>query len=279
MKSELICAGDGGVFKECTKCLCVKPISDFSPLKTVVSGLRPWCKQCARNASLSHHYENRDSLLEKARARYAKNPQPHRDRALKWHYENHEASIARGKQWKLENPDRVSEYNKAYYKENKEALLESYAEWAAENATHKLEYNRGWYQQNPTKHAEYGRRRRECVRFRIESSIRCRIWTGITKGSKAQRSTFSLLGYTIDELKDHLGRQFLPGMTWENYGEWHIDHIRPLSSFSYDTPDDADFKDAWSLTNLQPLWKTDNLKKGAKWVPDNDNEDNEAGEA
>lgn len=64
----------------------------------------------------------------------------------------------------------------------------------------------------------------------------------------------------------HLERQFLPGMTWENRGEWHIDHIRPLCSFQFQTPDCPQFREAWALTNLQPLWAQDNLKKGGRWA-------------
>lgn len=71
----------------------------------------------------------------------------------------------------------------------------------------------------------------------------------------------------------HLERLFLPGMTWENYGKngWHIDHKMPKNLFSYDTTDDSQFKECWSLSNLQPLWWRDNISKGAKYNA-NDNE-------
>jgi len=62
----------------------------------------------------------------------------------------------------------------------------------------------------------------------------------------------------------HLERQFLSGMSWGNRSEWHIDHIRPLASFSFEAVDDPDFKAAWALTNLRPLWGADNIRKGAK---------------
>jgi 5-methylcytosine-specific restriction endonuclease McrA len=53
-------------------------------------------------------------------------------------------------------------------------------------------------------------------------------------------------------------------MTWDNYAHdtWHIDHIVPLSSFLFDTPDDPGFKSAWALANLQPLWAKENMSKG-----------------
>ena len=53
-------------------------------------------------------------------------------------------------------------------------------------------------------------------------------------------------------------------MSWDNYGEWHIDHIIPVSSFSFDNVDSEDFKKCWSLTNLQPLWSYENIKKSNK---------------
>ena len=86
--------------------------------------------------------------------------------------------------------------------------------------------------------------------------------------TKARRRTQDLLGYTIEALRDHLERLFLPGMTWDNYGEWQIDHIRPLRLCQATAPTDRDFKQFWALTNLQPLWKEDNLRKGSKVLID-----------
>lgn len=81
---------------------------------------------------------------------------------------------------------------------------------------------------------------------------------------KSGYSWESLVGYTVDELITCLERQFLPGMTWANRGDWHIDHIIPVSSFNYDGPDHPDFKACWALTNLRPLWAEDNLRKKDK---------------
>ena len=53
-------------------------------------------------------------------------------------------------------------------------------------------------------------------------------------------------------------------MTWDNYGEWHVDHIIPMSSFEFESVEDREFKICWSLKNLQPLWGLDNLIKGSK---------------
>ena len=71
------------------------------------------------------------------------------------------------------------------------------------------------------------------------------------------------LGYSVADLKKHLERQFTKGMTWDAFmtGAIHIDHIIPQSSF--DLMDDGEWNACWALTNLQPLWKKDNLTKGS----------------
>lgn len=75
---------------------------------------------------------------------------------------------------------------------------------------------------------------------------------------------FALLGYTPAELVQHLERQFVAGMGWHNMGDWHIDHIVPLSSFSISGPGCEAFKRAWDLPNLRPLWADRNVAKGAR---------------
>jgi hypothetical protein len=73
-----------------------------------------------------------------------------------------------------------------------------------------------------------------------------------------------VVGYNIEDLKEHLERQFLPGMSWENIGKWHIDHKVPIAAFNYKTIDDIDFKRCWALENLRPMWALENMKKGAR---------------
>lgn len=73
----------------------------------------------------------------------------------------------------------------------------------------------------------------------------------------------SLVGYTSEELMDHLQSKFTEGMNWKNYGKWHIDHIKPVVLFRFKVPEDDEFKKCWSLKNLQPLWAEENFKKNA----------------
>lgn len=71
-------------------------------------------------------------------------------------------------------------------------------------------------------------------------------------------------GYSVEDLKKHLEKQFTKGMNWQRFmsGEIHIDHIIPLSSF--DRTNEDEVKAAWHLSNLRPLWAGDNKRKAAK---------------
>lgn len=83
---------------------------------------------------------------------------------------------------------------------------------------------------------------------------------------KQYRKWTELVGYSLDELVSHLESKFKQGMTWDNYGEWHVDHIRPVSSFTFDSFNDDEFKRCWSIKNLQPLWAGENLSKGSNYT-------------
>lgn len=89
----------------------------------------------------------------------------------------------------------------------------------------------------------------------------------VLRGENYVERTEQLLGCSYEELVAHLTSLFQEGMTWENYGEWQVDHKRPLSSF--DLTDPAQLAQAAHYTNLQPLWWSDNLSKGDSltWTP------------
>lgn len=101
---------------------------------------------------------------------------------------------------------------------------------------------------------------RATPRGALENRIRAALQRNLRRG-RGGKSWPELLGYSLDDLKLHLERQFLPGMSWENRGEWHIDHIVPVSQFEFTSSEDPEFKAAWALSNLRPLWAKDNLRK------------------
>lgn len=80
------------------------------------------------------------------------------------------------------------------------------------------------------------------------------------KKQKGERHTFDILGYSLDDLKNHLQSKFNNKMSWDNYGSyWHVDHIKPASLFNHSNHDD--FIECWSLSNLQPLEAYKNIIK------------------
>jgi len=112
-------------------------------------------------------------------------------------------------------------------------------------------------------HREQQRKKRESIQTQLHNAMSCRIRTFVVKG---RVSWPDLVGYTTDELKLHLEKQFHKRMTWSNYGKygWHIDHIVPVSHFKFSSVEDPDFKACWALSNLRPLWSRENYKKTDK---------------
>jgi hypothetical protein len=146
---------------------------------------------------------------------------------------------------------------KEWAKDKGEYLKKKHTQWREENKEHVNKYKR-----------EYERKRRaEDPKYRLTARTRTAVYTCLKEANVVKyRSTFTLLGYSIEELMVHLEKQFTEGMTWENYGQWHVDHIRPIASFNFTSPEDEDFKACWSLDNLQPLWGPDNLFKGSRYL-------------
>lgn len=145
--------------------------------------------------------------------------------------------------------------------------------WRMRNAEYKREINRKWISENKSRKAAINAKSRDKRRATPLGSINHRMATAIRQSlklGKVGRGWETLVGYTVIELRNHLEKLFLPGMSWESFlrGEIHIDHIRPISSFSYSSTDDDDFMECWALKNLQPLWRADNQRKSNRFTPE-----------
>lgn len=213
------------------------------------------------------------------------------------YYKNHpEISKAASRKWKSENRERVNQYKRDYYKLHPEKSKEDVARYVEKNidkvkarrhkyylaniekfkeigkkryAAHAEEIKakvREWAKNNPEKARAQSRSKK--IRYRknpmkqLNFNISYGIWLSLS-GTKKHRHWEDLVGYTADQLKQHLEKQFTTGMTWDNYGEWHIDHKIPKSAHNFTTAEDIDFKRCWALDNLQPMWAKENISKGA----------------
>ncbi len=154
---------------------------------------------------------------------------------------------ARFMKWKHESG--FVEYQKQHRIDNKEKLDASSKEYRRKN---RKVFNQ-----------KYRDKIKNDVSFKLKQYLRNRVYAAI-KFSYKSGSAVSDLGCSIEQLKLHLESKFQPGMTWENHGKWHIDHIIPLCKF--DLTNREQFLQACHYSNLQPLWAVDNIRKGGKLV-------------
>ena len=152
------------------------------------------------------------------------------------------------KAWREKNVERLKQFGKEYRATHREERRAYNRQWRAKNKDYWRSY------QNERLHTD--------LNYRLHNYISAAIRKGIRKN---RRSTLDLLGYSIDDLRQHLESLFQPGMSWQNYGTaWHIDHVIPKSWFELETADGIDeyeLKACWSLRNLQPMNAAENLQK------------------
>lgn len=164
------------------------------------------------------------------------------------------------KEYRERNPEAAAAATANWAKSNPDKRLAKNQRWSAANPGRATELARRWQQENPDRHRANQRRYVERPAIRLHRSMRERM----AKCFRGTLRTFDRLGYTRDQLMAHIERQFASGMSWQNYGDWHVDHIRPLASFTITGEDCPEFKAAWCLSNLRPLWAAENLAKRAK---------------
>jgi hypothetical protein len=153
---------------------------------------------------------------------------------------------------------------KIYHEKNKEKDNLRTKKWRLENKEYLKQYfKKRWEKDGKALTRERLKRRKSNVHLRIKHNISSLIQQRLKRRllEKGGKSIFSFLPYTLEELMVSLSKQFKKKMTWKNYGKWHIDHIIPDCKFQYQSVNDKEFQQCWSLENLQPLWAEDNLIK------------------
>lgn len=154
--------------------------------------------------------------------------------------------------------EKSNEWHRKNYQENKDQVLEKNSNWRRKNwdAVYKQRKESGQMK----KHANrwYHNKGKHDINYVITERLRGRIRNIITKGYKSA-PTLALLGCGIESFKIHLQNQFTEGMSWDNYGKWHIDHIKPCCSFDLSLEENQ--RACFHYSNLRPLWGSDNSKK------------------
>lgn len=153
--------------------------------------------------------------------------------------------------WKNKNKIKIQQYQKDYYPKYRE-----------QNKEKIKEYKRQYQIKNKIKITkQINDRYKNDINYRIKHNLRTRFNLAIKNNSK-KSSIINLLGCSIPKFKEYIEKQFIDDMTWNNYGQWHIDHIKPCCGF--DLSDKKQQQICFHYTNLQPLWAKDNLSKGGK---------------
>jgi hypothetical protein len=165
--------------------------------------------------------------------------------------------------------------DKRTYLKHKEKKLEYHKIWSEQNKEHLKKYIKEYRENNVDKirqikrDYERNRKARDPL-YKLISNFRTAIYT-VLKESNVDKygHYFDVLQYTPEELINHLEKQFVPDMTWDNYGIWHVDHKLPITSFDIQEMGDEEFMKCWCLDNLQPMWGEENIRKSNKILEDN----------
>jgi hypothetical protein len=218
--------------KICSKCKVEKDICEYHKDKNKKDGLNTYCKLCTINHSKEYYENNKEKIL-------------------------------------LSNKNSRSDYNKEYREKNKEKEKERFKIYYYNNLDKMKERQKLYNESNPEKIKILRQQSKlKNKEKNKEKNIHIITWRSLLNNSlkrfntNKENKTIELLGYSAQDLKEHLESKFLEGMSWNNRSEWHIDHIIPVSSFNKSEKMSV----VNSLDNLQPLWAKDNLSKGSKII-------------
>jgi len=222
------------IYKKCIKCGKKKLLSEIYKDKFKVDGYRPDCKECSKIRHHNYYMINKKFLSALSKKYYQEHKEEY-TKTMKKYYKN--------------NKKKIITQQKKYYDENKEKI---------KSQNKKRKNLKNIYMKNYIK-----KRAKIDIRFKLLGNLRHSVYLGIKKHYKSL-STMFLIGCSIDYLMYHLQEQFTKGMSWDNYGDWHIDHIKPCARFDLSKPEEQ--RKCFHYTNLQPLWAEENLRKGDKYV-------------
>lgn len=217
--------------KKCSKCQTLKNIEFFNKNKSQKDGLSAYCIPCKRAHDKKYYAKNSSRVKFSVSLYREKHPEKVKECKKKEYQKNRESYLLRSKNNYHSNKEAINSRSKEARR-----LDKSYSKKAYERTKVRKAQDPG---------------------FRAILNVRQRL-SVFLKGKPHSYS--KKLGCNVEILKKHLESQFQPGMSWENYGEWHVDHKIALSTAWELGPEE--FAKSCHYTNLQPLWALDNIRKG-----------------
>lgn len=209
--------------KKCSKCLIEQDLNCFYKDNNSADGVHSWCKKCKK---ISRQLWRLDPGNQK------------KDRVTAKRFRDNHPQDGKNRYRQKHQSD--STYFARLAKESRQRRGEDYLRY-------RREYDKHQRKTNPL--------------YKIRRVCSNRIVSAIHRlGFKKQSTTAKMLGCEWLTLKEHLESKFQPGMTWDNYGEWEIDHITPCCSAATL----EELEKLQHFTNLQPLWLEDHRQKTIK---------------
>ena len=239
------------------------------------------CVQCNRDRSVKFRSNDPERKKEMDRDYYLNNRGRRIQQTKDYKKANLEEVIRKKKEYYNANKDELSAKGKEYRENNKEKIFNQKKSYRDRNKAKISEKKKEYYRANrdrllaekkekikteadKSKYNEYFKnRRKEDPDFKCAQQCRGMLQRILRMTDmKKSSATVKLLGYSAGDFRCHIESQFVDGMSWDNHGEWHVDHIVPAIKMVRSGITDPSIINA--LDNLQPLWAVDNLAKGAK---------------
>lgn len=215
--------------KTCTKCNVEQPLDNFSKDSKGKFGVKSRCKVCIKEYDKANH------------------------------------NIEIKQQYYINNKARINEKSKQTYNNNREYYIEKSKQYGKDNPEVRRKSTAKYLKNNPKYYNNYRKQRYDKdPQFKLRIILGNRLNEVLKKNKTYKTSNIiTLLGCSLDEVKEYLEKQFTAGMSWENHGiYWEVDHILPCDSFNLSNIEQQ--KQCFYYTNLQPLTKIDNRTKSNK---------------
>lgn len=232
--------------KVCTKCKIEKDLDLFHNKANGKYGKCCHCMCCVKKANNEWRKKNKKKISEANRLMRIKNKEKIAECLAKNYQKNKEKrkSASKKRYHRVKNSEEFKKKCKEYYEKNKDKIIQRQLKKRNSSPKLKLSHN---------------------------------ISTGIRDSLKRGKEGYhweTIVGYTVNDLRKHLESLWEPWMNWANYGNpngdhsncWHIDHIKPVSWFDFKTYKDPEFKQCWSLSNLQPKEGRANISKQNRFI-------------
>ena len=256
--------------KVCSKCKEEKEQTEFYKRKTSKDGLRTECKECVK----FYQEENKDRIEEYRKNYQINNREIIKEKKKIYREKNIEDILINNKIFYDENKKKLLQQKKDYYESNKEIIKEKVMNRynSQKNDEDFLEKKRINGRINCKKHRDNNKekisqrikeRKLKDPLFKLTDSIRTLLWVSINKmGFSKNGRTQEILGCSFEEFKIYIENLFQEGMSWENHGDWHLDHRTPVSW----AKSESEVYDLNKYENFKPMWAFENMSKGNKYT-------------